>query len=89
MRFMPKISHPIRLLGRPAAAYLANDLYYDYTRDAFNQNRAYAGLGFSLGQWKGMDLSTELYYMHQAQLGSKRRDWSGNHILGTKWAVKF
>jgi hypothetical protein len=88
IRLMPKIAYPIELARHKITPYLANDLFYDYTRDAFNQNRLFLGVALPLGKSFGSDVGVDLYYMLQSQLG-KRHDWSSNHILGTKWSMRW
>lgn len=87
-RLMPKLACSTALAGRTLTPYIADDLFYDYTRDAWNQNRFFLGVSVPLGRWAGADLVSDAYYMLQSQLGA-RRDWSSNHILGTKLSVKF
>ena len=89
VRFMPKIAYPTKFAGHKVTPYVANDLFYDYTRDAFNQDRLFLGFSVPLGERKGVKTSLDLYYMFQSQLGAVRNDWSSNHILGTKWTVEF
>lgn len=89
VRVMPKLAYRAKMAGRAIAPYLADDLFYDYTRKAWNQNRLYLGASVPLGTAAGAAVSVEAYYMLQSQLGSTRRDWSSHHIVGTKWSVKF
>lgn len=88
IRLMPKIAYPTQFHGRKITPYVADDLFYDYTRDAWNQNRSFLGMELFLWEARGVKSSLDLYYMHQTLLG-KRRDYSGNHILGTKLNIKF
>ena len=88
LRLMPKMAYSIHLVGRTMTPYIADDVFYDYTRDAWNQNRVFLGVTVPWGKSLGAEVSTDCYYMLQSQLGS-RRDWSSNHILGTKLSVKF
>ena len=87
-RLMPKIAYPTQLKGHRITPYVADDLFYDYTRDAWNQNRMYVGNAFSLGKFEHTDLGLDIYYMLQHQRGA-RRDWSSNHVLGVKLSVQF
>lgn len=89
VRVMPKIAYRTAIGGRKITPYLADDLFYDYTRTAWNQNRLYLGVSVPLGKAAGTEIGVDAYYMLQSQLGSKRRDWSSNHVVGTKWGVKF
>lgn len=89
LRVMPKVAYPTHLLGRRVTPYLANDAFYNYTRDAWNQNRFYVGIAIPLIVSSRVETSVDLYYMLQHQLGSRRGDWSSNHVLGSKWSVKF
>ena len=88
-RVMPKIARRMTMAGRTLTPYLADDLFYDSTRTAWNQNRLYLGVSVPLGTAAGAAVSVEAYYMLHSQLGSTRRDWSSNHVVGTKWGVKF
>lgn len=89
VRLMPKLAYRTTWGGRTLRPYVANDLFYDCTRKAWNQSRLYLGVSVPLGQAAGADVSVEGYYMLQSQLGSARRDWSSNHVLGTKLGVGF
>ena len=88
LRLMPKMAYPTRLAGHPITPYIADDAFYDYTRDAWNQNRVFLGVTVPLGASWGAEVSADCYYMLQHQRGS-RRDWSSNHILGTRLSVNF
>lgn len=88
MRLMPKIAYPTSVAGRQVTPYVADDLFYDYTRDAWNQHRLFLGVVTPLGQRLGARLSLDVYYMLQSQLGT-RHDWSSNHMLGTKVSVQW
>lgn len=88
MRFMPKVACPTELWGRKLTPYVADDLFYDYTRDAFNQNRLFIGVSLPLGELRGAKTALDLYYMLQHQLGP-RRDWNSNQVLGTKLTIQF
>src|SRR3989338_4673532 len=81
-RIMPKLAYPTKLAGRAITPYVADDLFYDYTRKAFNQNRFFLGVGIPLAAPRGTTLTADLYYMLQSKLGSVRHDWSENHVLG-------
>ena len=87
-RVMPKMAYPTQLVGHKLIPYVAVDLFYDYTRDAWNQNRVFLGLAVPTGKALGAETTVDIYYMIQSQLG-KRHDWSSNHILGTKLSVRF
>ena len=88
IRLMPRISTPTQIVGHKVTLYIADDLFYDTTRDAWNQNRVFVGLVVPLLDSNGVRVSSDFYYMHQAVLG-KRHDWSSNHILGIKLNVQF
>ena len=87
LRMMPKVAYPTQFAGHKVTPYIADDWFYDYTRDAWNQNRFYAGFALPLGKVEGADIGIDLYYMLQHQLGAQ--DWSSNHILGTQLTVQF
>lgn len=89
LRLMPKVAYPTRLFGRRVTPYLADDAFYDYTRDAWTQNRVYLGVAIPLAKTPHLETSVDCYYMLQHQLGSRRGDWNSNHVLGSKWSVKF
>ena len=89
VRLMPKVAYPTSILGHKVTPYVADDLFYDYTRDAFNQNRLFVGVSFPLAKPKGVGIGLDLFYMFQSQLGVIRHDWSSNHILGSKINVKL
>ena len=88
MRLMPKMAFPTQLAGHKITPYVADDLFYDYTRAAWNQNRVFLGVAVPLGKALGADVGVEVYYMLQSQLG-QRHDWNSNHILGTRLSVRF
>lgn len=88
LRLMPKMAYSIQVAGRTITPYLADDVFYDYTRDAWNQNRLFLGVTVPVGTSGNAEMGMDVYYMLQSQLGS-RRDWSSNHVLGTKLSVKF
>ena len=88
LRLMPKLASSLQVAGHTITPYLADDVFYDSTRDAWNQNRLFLGVTVPVGKSWGAEVGTDIYYMLQSQLGS-RRDWSSNHILGTKLSVKF
>ena len=89
LRVMPKVGYRMTFAGRPITPYVADDLFYEYTRDAWNQNRLFLGAVVPLPAPHGVQLNVDAYYMLQSQLGSARGDWSSNHILGTKLVAKF
>lgn len=88
VRLMPKLAYPTQLAGHKVTLYVADDLFYDYTRDAWNQNRVFLGVSTPLGKAHGVEVLVDVYYMVQSQLGA-RRDWSSNHILGTKLTLRL
>ena len=88
VRLMPKAAYPMQIGGRTITPYVADDVFYEYTRDAWNQNRLFLGVIVPLGKSRGIEVSADGYYMLQHQLGA-RRDWSSNHILGTKLNVRL
>lgn len=87
-RFMPKIAYPTKIAGRKVTPYAADDLFYEDSRDAWNQNRLFLGVSLPLGKKEGVEFSIEPYYMLQHQRGT-RKDWNSNHILGTKLGLRF
>ena len=88
IRFKPKIAYPIQLPGRTITPYIADDLYYDFTQAAWNQNRLFLGATVPLGKSTEMKVNVELYYMLQSQRRA-RKLWITNSILGTKLTVRF
>ena len=88
LRLMPKLAYPVRIAQNQVTLYTACDLFYDYTRDAWNQNRVFLGAVIPLASQKSVEVGVDLYYMLQHQLGA-RHDWNSNHILGAKLGVKF
>ncbi len=88
LRFMPKIAYPTRIGSRKVAPYLAEDLFYDYSRDAWNQHRFFVGAAFPLGKRMGAEFELDAYYMAQGQR-SARKDWNTNHTLGTRLSVQW
>lgn len=88
VRLMPKLAFPTQLAGHKLTPFVSDEVFYDYSRDAWNQNRVVLGVAVPLGKTHGLELSTEVYYMLQNRLGS-RHDWNSTHVLGTKWAVRF
>ena len=87
LRVMPKIAYPTQWIDRKMTPYVADDLFYDDTRDAWNQNRLFVGVSVPLGRSWGADVGVDIYYMLQHQLGAQ--DWNSNHILGTKLDIRF
>ena len=88
IRFRPKIAYPIQLPGRSITPYIADDLYYDFTQGAWNQNRLFLGATVPLGKSTEVKVNIELYYMLQSQRRA-RNNWSTKSILGTKLTVRF
>jgi len=88
VRLMPKVVYPLSVGGRHFSFFTSDDLFYDYTADAWNQNRVSLGVSLPVRQAQGVEVSLDVYYMLQSRR-SPRHDWSSNHILGTKWSVKF
>ncbi|MBI3616440.1 MAG: DUF2490 domain-containing protein [Candidatus Omnitrophica bacterium] len=88
IRLMPKIAYSMEIFGHKVTPYIANDAFYDYTRKAWNQNRAFLGVVIPMKEVKGVRSSVDLYYMNQSLLGA-RHDRSSNQILGTKLNVQF
>ena len=88
IRLMPKAGYPMKLSGHKVTPYVAVDLFYDYTRKAWNQHRDFLGIVVPLRETKETSVTADFYYMHQNLLGA-RHDRSSNHILGTKLNVRF
>ncbi len=88
MRVMPKLAYPLKAAGRTITPYMADDLFYDATRAAWNQNRVFLGAVVPLKAWAHAKVSLDVYYMLQSALG-KRHDWSSTHILGTTLSLQF
>ena len=88
IRFMPKLAFPTQVAGHAVTPYVADDLFYDYTRAAWNQNRVFLGVTVPLKSWAHTKVGADVYYMLQSQLGT-RHDWSSAHILGTTLSVQF
>lgn len=88
LRFLPKLAYPTKLAGHQATPYVADDVFYDDTRAAWNQNRFSLGTLIPVGTFAGAEIGVDLYYMLQSLRGA-RRDWSSNHILGTQLIVQF
>ena len=88
IRLMPNIAYPTEIFGHKVIPYVANDTFYDYTRDAWNQNRAFLGVVVPFKEVRRVRTSVDLYYMNQSLLGA-RHDRSSNHILGTKFNLQF
>ena len=88
IRFRPKLAYPIQVPGRTITSYIADDLYYDFTQDAWNQNRLFLGAIVPLGKSTEIKVNIELFYMLQS-LRRARNIWSNNSILGTKLSVRF
>ncbi len=87
-RVMPKVAYPTQVGSHKMIPYVAHDLFYDDTTDAWNQNRTYIGFNLPLGKSEGIDVGIDLYYMVQ-NLRSVRKDWTSNHIVGTKLTLQF
>ena len=87
-RFKPQIAWNGELFGHPVKPYIANDIFYDTEKDAWNQNRVYVGLGIPLGDWHGASTSLGVYYIFKSNRNSTG-DWSSSSILGSKIALKF
>lgn len=88
VRLSPKAAYPMTFRGHKVIPYAAIDLFYDYTRKAWNQHRDFLGVVIPFWETKKSSLSSDFYYMHQNLLGA-RRDRSSNHILGTRLIVQF
>jgi hypothetical protein len=79
-RFMLK--WPVRVGPLALIPFASEEVFYDFTAEQINQNRATIGL--SMPWQKHMTLT--IYYMNRADRGD---DWSFVNILGTEAAVKF
>ena len=88
IRFKPKIAYPIQLPYRTITSYIADDLYYDFTQGAWNQNRLFLGAIVPLGKSTEVKVYLELYYMLQSQRRARNK-WITNSILGTRLTVRF
>ena len=88
IRFRPRIAYRIQPGVYPITSYVADDLFYDFTQDAWNQNRVFLGATISLGKFTEVKVNLDLYYMMQSQR-SARSTWSSNHILGARLSVQF
>lgn len=88
VRLMPKVVYPVSLGGHRLSVFASDDVFYDDTADAWNQNRLSLSVSLPLRQARGVEASLDVYYMLQSQR-SPRHDWNSNHILGTKLGVKF
>jgi hypothetical protein len=88
LRLMPKLAYPVTIAGRTVTLYLADELYYDWTRDAANQNRLYLGKSLVLGQRGRAATSLDGYYLLRHVRGTEP-DWHSEHVLGSKLTVKF
>ncbi|MBI3321825.1 MAG: DUF2490 domain-containing protein, partial [Candidatus Omnitrophica bacterium] len=60
-RVMPKMAYPTQFAGHTLIPYVADDLFYDYTRDAWNQNRVFLGLAVPMGKARGAETTVEVY----------------------------
>ncbi|GEM_PF-395770 len=88
IRLMPKIAYPLKLGTYTVTPYAADDLFYEYTRKAWNQNRVFLGVVLPLHTTKTTKLTLDCYYLLQSVLGSGH-DWSSNHIFGTTIGLEF
>ncbi|MBI4355685.1 MAG: DUF2490 domain-containing protein [Candidatus Omnitrophica bacterium] len=87
-RLMPKVAYPASVAGHKLTPYVADDLFYNDTRDAWNQNRLFVGAVIPVTQACGAKVSVDVYYMLQSLLGA-RHDWSSNHVVGTQLSVQW
>ena len=88
VRLMPKIAYTTTVAERKFTPYVADDLFYEYTPKAWNQNRVFFGVVAPLGATHGVKTSVDVYYMLQHQRVA-RDNWRSNHILGTRLIVRF
>ena len=86
-RLRPKIAYKLNLRRYTITPYISDEIFYDVERDAWNQNRAVAGVVFPLGKLKWVQPSIDFYYMLQHNR-SIRDDWNQNHIFGTKFTLR-
>ena len=88
VRLMPKLAYTTTVAGRKITPYVADDLFYEYTPKAWNQNRVFLGVVTPLGETHGVKTSVDVYYLLQSQRVA-RDNWRSNHILGTRLIVRF
>lgn len=83
MRTKFKVKHPLPVHGLMAVLFLADEPFYDFQSERWNQNRASAGLSADLAD----NLECTLYYMNVAK--DRGDDWSESHVAGTEWVFSF
>lgn len=83
-RHLWQVEVPIKGVLILQSVYTNDELFYDFNREQFTQNRWIPG-GITLGIYKKNVL--RIFYMVQSVKG--RPDWSSNQILGTHVELAF
>lgn len=78
-----KISKAVEIHGFKFAPYISNEVFYDFKKDEFNQNRASIGFLRKLSS----SVSLDVYYMVRSDYSSDH--WNSVNIIGTSFNVAF
>jgi hypothetical protein len=76
------LKRPVRIGEVTVTPFISEEVFYDFTVEQMNQNRAAVGLS---APW-GKHTTLSVFYMSKAD---RRDHWSTVNVLGTEVAVKF
>ena len=78
-----KASYPVEIAAITLKTYVADEIFYDFKKEALNRNRVYIGASFPWTDKIGGDW----YYLLESN--EKDDEWKNYHILGIKTYVKY
>lgn len=86
-RNMFTIRFPWKFTKMNVQPYLADEIFINSSGAAFNNNRFYSGLGFSLTK----NVRGEIYYLlqHTRTVNKNSTNWPYVNVLGTKLKISF
>lgn len=86
-RNMFKVIFPWKLTRIELQPYLADEIFISFLGAAFNNNRFYSGLGFSLTK----NITGELYYLlqHTRTVNKNSTNWPFVNVFGSKIRIAF
>jgi len=72
-----KLAKTITVKNQEITPFISNEVFYDFSVDRYNQNRAIAGFSKKISDTVGLDV----YYMYKSD--KKGSDWLGTNVIGT------
>ncbi len=78
-----KVQRPIRVGGKELVPYFAEEPFYSFSKERWNQNRAFFGVNVPIND----HLEIALYYLNKAK--NRGEVWTSDHIIGTEVVIPF